>query len=183
MPPRPAPDGVMSDTKPTTSSSASAAASKRASPRENLAELRATYGDALLKFIASVMFGLKGAMLGVIGTSALPYAQNYLKLSAKELQRYGIVAAFPWTVKPIIGMTSDLFPIGGYHKRYYIALTSIIGSAAIIMLAMTDFKPGMGPMYVLGLLAVNAQVATADLLTEGKYTERCDKIHRNRVTW
>jgi folate/biopterin transporter len=172
MPPRPAPDGLMSDTKPTTSSSAPAAASKRVSPRENFAQLRATYGDALLKFIASVMFGLKGAMLGVIGTSALPYAQNYLKLSAKELQRYGIVAAFPWTVKPIIGMTSDLFPIGGYHKRYYIALTSIIGSAAIIMLAMTDFKPGMGPMYVLGLLAVNAQVATADLLTEGKYTER-----------
>jgi len=172
MPPRPASSDDAYGSKPAPSTSTKEVKLKTFSPRENLKQLRETYGDGLLIFITSIMFGLKGAMLGVVGSSVLPYAQTYLKLSAKQLQRYGIVAAFPWTVKPVIGMTSDLLPIGGYHKRYYIALTSMIGCGAILMLAMTDFKPGMGAMYVLGLLAVNAQVATADLLTEGKYTEQ-----------
>ena len=106
--------------------------------RHPLAELRAlrhTYGDSLLKFIFSVMFGLKGGLMSLVGTAALPYSQKYLRFSAVEMQRYGIVAMFPWTVKPIMGMVSDLVPIGGYHKRYYVAMTSVIGCAAVAMLA------------------------------------------------
>merc|ERR1712205_124715 len=61
---------------------------------------------------------------------------------------------------------------GGYHKRYYIAISSALGCAALVYLAVVEFKPGMGAWYVLGLVAINFQVATADLLTEGKYTER-----------
>ncbi len=143
--------------------------------RHPLAELRAlrhTYGDSLLKFIFSVMFGLKGGLMSLVGTAALPYSQKYLRFSAVEMQRYGIVAMFPWTVKPIMGMVSDLVPIGGYHKRYYVAMTSVIGCAAVVMLASIEFTPGMAALYVMGLVAINLQVATADLLTEGKYTER-----------
>ena len=41
--------------------------------RHPLAELRAlrhTYGDSLLKFIFSVMFGLKGGLMSLVGTAA-----------------------------------------------------------------------------------------------------------------
>lgn len=145
---------------------------ERWNPVREFRALRATYGDSLVKFIASVMFGLKGAMLQLVATATLPYAQQYLKFSAATMQRYGIVAVFPWTVKPLFGMVSDLYPIGGYSKRYYIAMSSALGFCAMLYLAVTDFTPAMGGSFVLALMVVNTQVAVADLLTEGKYTER-----------
>ena len=161
--------GENDDAKPSTTARASRGVGN---PAALLRTLRATYGRNLLVFIFSVAFGLKGALMQLVSTAALPYSQKYLKFTAEEMQRYGIVAMFPWTVKPLMGMISDLFPIGGYHKRYYIAVSSALGCAALVYLAVVEFTPGMGAWYVLGLVAINFQVATADLLTEGKYTER-----------
>jgi len=165
----PGESGENDDAKPSTTARAARGVGN---PATLLRTLRATYGRNLLVFIFSVAFGLKGALMQLVSTAALPYSQKYLKFTAEEMQRYGIVAMFPWTVKPLVGMISDLFPIGGYHKRYYIAISSALGCAALVYLAVVEFKPGMGAWYVLGLVAINFQVATADLLTEGKYTER-----------
>lgn len=129
------------------------------------------YGWPLVFMIVSVMFGVKGAMIGLVGSSGLPYAQKYLKLSAIEMQKYGIVASFPWTVKPLIGMISDGVPIFGYNKRWYIAASSLIGSGAIYFIATYKFDRSNGLYYIAGLTLINAQVAIADLLTEGKYAE------------
>lgn len=129
------------------------------------------YGWPLVFMIISVMFGVKGAMIGLVGSSGLPYAQKYLKLTAIEMQKYGIVASFPWTVKPLIGMISDGFPIFGYNKRWYIAASSLVGSCAIYFVATYKFDRSNGLYYIAGLTLINAQVAIADLLTEGKYAE------------
>jgi len=129
------------------------------------------YGWPLVFMIISVMFGVKGAMIGLVGSSGLPYAQKYLKLTAIEMQKYGIVASFPWTVKPLIGMISDGFPIFGYNKRWYIAASSLVGSCAIYFVATYKFDRSNGLYYIAGLTHINAQVAIADLLTEGKYAE------------
>ena len=129
------------------------------------------YGWPLVFMIISVMFGVKGAMIGLVGSSGLPYAQKYLKLTAIEMQKYGIVASFPWTVKPLIGMISDGFPIFGYNKRWYIAASSLVGSCAIYFVATYEFDRSNGLYYIAGLTLINAQVAIADLLTEGKYAE------------
>ena len=129
------------------------------------------YGWPLVFMIISVMFGVKGAMIGLVGSSGLPYAQKYLKLTAIEMQKYGIVASFPWTVKPLIGMVSDGFPIFGYNKRWYIAASSLVGSCAIYFVATYKFDRSNGLYYIAGLTLINAQVAIADLLTEGKYAE------------
>ena len=45
-----------------------------------------------------------------------PIRPKVLALSAIELQKYGIVSSFPWTVKPLIGMISDGIPIFGYNR-------------------------------------------------------------------
>ena len=129
------------------------------------------YGWPLVFMIVSVMFGVKGAMIGLVGSSGLPYAQKYLQLSAIELQKYGIVSSFPWTVKPLIGMISDGIPIFGYNKRWYIAISSLVGSCAIYFIATYKFNRSNGLYYIAGLTLINAQVAIADLLTEGKYAE------------
>lgn len=139
-------------------------------------------GDAvgwrLVAFIGSCHFGLKGCLLGLVGHAGLPYAQKILKLTAQESQRYGIVAMFPWSIKPIIGMISDVQPLGGYNKRYYMFGASLLGAAAVTYLAGATLGPDHASTltYVAALVAINLQVSVVDLLTEGKYTEAMGKV-------
>ena len=135
-------------------------------------------GWRLVAFIGSCHFGLKGCLLGLVGHAGLPYAQKILKLTAQESQRYGIVAMFPWSIKPIIGMISDVQPLGGYNKRYYMFGASLLGAAAVTYLAGATLGPDHASTltYVAALVAINLQVSVVDLLTEGKYTEAMGKV-------
>mmetsp|Transcript_21394 Transcript_21394/g.34579 ORF Transcript_21394/g.34579 Transcript_21394/m.34579 type:complete len:561 (-) Transcript_21394:171-1853(-) len=126
----------------------------------------------LVAFIFSCHFCLKGVTLGLVGQAGLPFSQQYLKLSAEETQRLGIVAMFPWSIKPLVGMISDVLPIAGYHKRYYMLVVSVFGAAALVYLGSVPIGPGQALVYVAALVLVNLQVSVVDLLTEGKYTEK-----------
>lgn len=125
----------------------------------------------LVAFIFSCHFGLKGVTMGLVGQAGLPFSQQYLKLSAEETQRYGIVAMFPWSIKPLVGMISDVLPIAGYHKRYYMFIVSVLGTSALAYLGAVEIGPGQAEVYVAALVLINLQISVVDLLTEGKYTE------------
>tara|TARA_B110000977_G_scaffold87831_1_gene116843 strand:- start:8929 stop:10464 length:1536 start_codon:yes stop_codon:yes gene_type:complete len=135
-------------------------------------------GWQLIAFIGSCHFGLKGALLGLVGHAGLPYSQKILKLSAEQSQRYGIVAMFPWSIKPVIGMISDIVPIAGYNKRYYMFGASILGASAVLYLATVTLSDNnqSAMSYVAALVMINLQVSVVDLLTEGKYTEKMSAI-------
>ena len=139
-------------------------------------------GDAigwrLVAFIGSCHFGLKGTLLGLVGHAGLPYAQKVLMLTAQESQRYGIVAMFPWSVKPVIGMVSDVLPIGGYNKRWYMFGASLCGAGAVTYLAGATLgaDEASARSYVFALVLINLQVSVVDLLTEGKYTEAMGEV-------
>ena len=135
-------------------------------------------GWQLIAFIGSCHFGLKGALLGLVGHPGLPYSQKILKLSAEQSQRYGIVAMFPWSIKPVIGMISDIVPIAGYNKRYYMFGASILGASAVLYLATVTLSDNnqSAMSYVAALVMINLQVSVVDLLTEGKYTEKMSAI-------
>lgn len=135
-------------------------------------------GWQLIAFVGSCHFGLKGALLGLVGHASLPYAQRVLKLSAEQSQRYGIVAMFPWSIKPVVGMISDVLPIGGYNKRYYMFGASLLGAGAVTYLASATLgdDDASAMTYVSALVLINLQVSVVDLLTEGKYTEKMSEM-------
>ena len=135
-------------------------------------------GWQLIAFVGSCHFGLKGALLGLVGHASLPYAQRVLKLSAEQSQRYGIVAMFPWSIKPVVGMISDVLPIGGYNKRYYMFGASLLGAGAVTYLATATLgdDDASAMTYVSALVLINLQVSVVDLLTEGKYTEKMSEM-------
>jgi folate/biopterin transporter len=135
-----------------------------------------TVGYQLVTFIISCHFCLKGTTLGLVGQAGLPFAQKVLKLSAQESQRYGIVASFPWSIKPLVGMISDVLPIAGYKKRYYCFLSSILGAGAIAYLAAVPLDSSSAMTYVAAMVLINLQVSVVDLLTEGKYTETMARV-------
>ena len=149
-------------------------------PFATLYQWVARLGDAvgwnLVLFIGSCHFCLKGMLMGLAHQAGLPFAQQYLKLSATDMQRYGIVAYFPWSLKPVFGMLSDVVPIGGYNKRYYMTFVSALGAAALVFLGGAQLGEGDAMIYVTALVFINLQVSVVDLLTEGKYTEKMRQL-------
>ena len=91
----------------------------------------------------------------------------------------------PWAMKPFIGVASDLFPIGGYNKKYFALYSIFVGLFGCAVL-LSLFQGGAADAAVAkGQSAVNVltdytvicftfisyEAATLDILGEGKYSE------------
>lgn len=89
-----------------------------------------------------------------------------------QVQVYMGVSGLPWAMKPIVGLLSDLVPIGGYNKRPYILIASVLGVFSMVCLAFVHV-----PVIVVVLLffCIALQRSVCDLLTEAKYAEALKK--------
>jgi len=103
------------------------------------------------------------------GSAQLPYFKKGLGVTGERYQSFGTVASTPWSMKAAIGLLSDTVPLFGYHKKYYIILVSIMGTLSLCVLGTIKLS---APLAAFLLLLVNLQVATVDLLIEGKYAEK-----------
>eukprot|EP00802_Teleaulax_amphioxeia_P003947 Tamp_03950.p2 GENE.Tamp_03950~~Tamp_03950.p2 ORF type:complete len:496 (-),score=123.98 Tamp_03950:2008-3375(-) len=72
-------------------------------------------------------------------------------------------------MKGAIGVLSDSYPLLGYHKASYIIIVAVLGSLAFIGLAALPIETAaIAGMF---MFLANLEIATADLLCEGKYAE------------
>eukprot|EP00929_Paragymnodinium_shiwhaense_P012810 TRINITY_DN120703_c0_g1_i1.p1 TRINITY_DN120703_c0_g1~~TRINITY_DN120703_c0_g1_i1.p1 ORF type:complete len:585 (+),score=47.20 TRINITY_DN120703_c0_g1_i1:140-1894(+) len=103
-----------------------------------LPQLRTDYGDNFLLMICSVYGGLKGILMKIAMAGQLPYYKSR-GVSSIEYQLMRTVARTPWSLKGLFGTMSDSWPIGGYHKRYWMALSGIWGLLGVVMLSCSEF--------------------------------------------
>ena len=85
------------------------------------------------------------------------------------------VISLPWAMKPIIGLVSDFFAIGGYNKAPYIIMTSCLGIAAMCVVAFANIERLSIDLLILCFFMICLQCSTADLLSEAKYAEQIKK--------
>mmetsp|Transcript_109961 Transcript_109961/g.290120 ORF Transcript_109961/g.290120 Transcript_109961/m.290120 type:complete len:492 (-) Transcript_109961:113-1588(-) len=85
------------------------------------------------------------------------------------------IVKLPWALKPIIGLVSDVMPIGGYNKAPYMLVVSVLGALSCILI-------GVLPQEMLSITTIivfgfffNLQVSTCDLLSEAKYAEKMQR--------
>ena len=112
---------------------------------------------------------VKGVVNSGIHLVTLPFCQKTLGVSGENCQTLSAIAATPWALKGAIGVTSDVWPLGGYHKLSYIIITAVIGSTAVLILAALPIKSAS--LAAILFAAANFQTATGDLLHEGRYSE------------
>jgi hypothetical protein len=124
---------------------------------------------------------VKGVMNSGIYLVMLPFCQKSLGVSGEDCQTIGSIAGTPWALKGAIGVASDqdktkvlsketdLVPLWGYHKIYYIVITACMGTFAIGMLATAPVSSAS--VAALLFAGANLETATADLLHEGRYSE------------
>jgi len=143
--------------------------------KEYLDRTSTNFGRGFLILIFGVYFCAKGIAFTFITSWQLPFYEDY-DISSITYQAYLLIGTTPWTMKGIIGLVSDNWPIFGYHKRSWMLLSSVIGilSCAILtFIPLSNSSISWAPILVLW---INLQIATMDLLCEGKYTELMGKM-------
>eukprot|EP00286_Rhodomonas_abbreviata_P018291 CAMPEP_0181310308 /NCGR_PEP_ID=MMETSP1101-20121128/12516_1 /TAXON_ID=46948 /ORGANISM="Rhodomonas abbreviata, Strain Caron Lab Isolate" /LENGTH=570 /DNA_ID=CAMNT_0023416927 /DNA_START=15 /DNA_END=1727 /DNA_ORIENTATION=+ len=118
----------------------------------------------------TVMYLLvKGIMMTVLALIRLSYCKKTLGIDGTACQTMGAIAQTPWAIKGAIGVVSDAYPLFGYHKSSYIISSAILGSGALFFMASSPIQSAT--IAAILLFLVNLEIATADLLCEGKYAE------------
>ncbi|CAK0849998.1 unnamed protein product [Prorocentrum cordatum] len=114
---------------------------------------------------------LKG-FVASLSIKATPFLYRSYHLPGPQIQIYGSVSQLPWSMKPIIGLLSDVMPIGGYNKAPYIVLTSLAGGIAFATLGWMPQSSLPVNALVACMFLKSLQLSTCDLLSEAKYAEK-----------
>ena len=125
-----------------------------------------------LVFLGIIKLITCGLYASVIGTIFLPVFQR-LGVDAATEQVLVLVCTLPYAASPLLGVISDLIPIGGYHKKYWMVLSIIIGAlgSAVLGFGSSEGTTISTEWTVVCLVAMNLELAVLNLLNEGKYSE------------
>mmetsp|Transcript_5975 Transcript_5975/g.13077 ORF Transcript_5975/g.13077 Transcript_5975/m.13077 type:complete len:673 (-) Transcript_5975:3-2021(-) len=157
-------------------------------------QMSSIFSGKFLSWIAIVQFSLSGGVMTLMWSIGLPLFKE-LGIDASRQQLYMTMIISPYALKPFIGVASDLFPIGGYNKRYLALFSIILGllgcsvlltlfhsGAAAAAVAPTSSSPGdndnpaskvqrLADLIVVCFFAMNLEGATLEMLGDGKYSE------------
>lgn len=127
------------------------------------------FGWRFLLFLCASQLCLKGCAYYLSMQVMLPLLKNIFGINAYWFQLYVMITMIPWSIKPLFGLLSDFFLIGGYHKRFWIFNALGVGAVGcgFIFLAYLE-QSAIGVALCFG--AVQYQVALFDLMSEGAYS-------------
>lgn len=137
--------------------------------KEYFRNLRTIFGGHFLLFLVFSQFILKGLVTGLVGSLVLPLYKGVFGVDAAQLQMYTMIVWAPWSLKPLLGLVSDLVLCGGYHKRWWLVQTLVMGviGAGLSFLAFTQ-RSAIG--FALCLAAVQLELSFYDLMSEAHYS-------------
>ena len=106
-------------------------------------------------------------MLSRLGVSF--FLKDELLLSPVQMSAIIGISTIPWMIKPLYGFISDILPLFGYHRKTYIFLSGIIGSAAWLSLGTIV---NSGPTATMMILLSSFSVALSDVIVDSIVVER-----------
>lgn len=126
-------------------------------------------GWQLFVFLIFSQFALKGILYMLTKRIMLPLFKNALGLEANAFAIWEMIAMLPWAIKPILGLFSDIFIIGGYHKRYWLFLAYIVGVAGSGLFFLAHAL-GSAVGVALCVAGIQFQISLYDLMSEGRFS-------------
>ena len=122
--------------------------------------------------IAGCVYFVQGA-LGISGI-ALPLYLRSLNWTVSEITTVVSISAFPWVLKILYGLLSDVFPIAGLRRKSYLILCSIL---SVIGWGCMALLPGEKHLIMGAMIISNLGLAATDVITDGLIVE-----HSNAFT-
>ncbi|MEX2176584.1 MAG: MFS transporter [Pirellulaceae bacterium] len=125
-----------------------------------------------------MLFGLLYFVQGIVEPTAGLLAQpmrRRLMDWGQTTQQVGIIFAYigiPWSLKPLFGLVSDFFPLGGRRRKPYLALATAATALAFFTLAAVWHGPADHSRALWLLLAACGAVAMTDVVIDALAVER-----------
>lgn len=129
--------------------------------------MRDAFGYKFLFFLFISQCLIKGIVFVVFTVGVFPLLKA-MGIGAVQVQLFGALAMSPWTIKPLMGIVSDIVAICGFHKRFWMLFSIVVGIVgASIMVAGFQIPV----LIVIMISLVHFEIAVVDLLVEGQYAE------------
>jgi folate/biopterin transporter len=97
------------------------------------------------------------------------FLKDELLLSPAQMSAIIGISTIPWMIKPLYGFIADILPLFGYHRKTYIFLSGIIGSAAWVGLGTIVHTSSIATMMIL---LSSLSVALSDVIVDSIVVER-----------
>jgi len=134
-------------------------------------DLESTFGYKILTVIFSAQHVMKGFVY-YLTAAAEPYVYTSYSVSAVQMQIYAGVTILPWSLKPMVGLLSDVLPVRGYNKAPYFIGASVLGAAGMLTVGLAPVGGLPTTVLVMCFFVVSLQISTCDLLVEAKYSTK-----------
>ena len=130
------------------------------------------YGLQFLLMISLTAHWGKGFGRAQCGQSVRYLLQDPWAVPGPQLDILATIVELPWSMKPIIAIMSDMYPLFGYNKIPYILITGVLGMLGTCLAVFVSPSITSVEVPVVGLFLTNLAWMTSDILVEGQYARR-----------
>jgi MFS family permease len=160
--------------KPSSSAPADTPAAHRAATR------RLTMFFALVYLVEGT-----GQIGGLIAQPLTFYLKQAHSWSASDVTAFLAIFNFPWVIKPIYGVFSDLLPLFGYRRKSYLIGANVVAAAAYLWSTQLT-APGQ-LVWALQLtaygMAISSTVCGAVLVENGQRLKESGRFVNQQWLW
>ncbi|XP_059642785.1 probable folate-biopterin transporter 2 [Cornus florida] len=112
-----------------------------------------------------VVYGMSQGLGGALIRVAMEYyMKDVQKVQPSESQVYSGITNFPWIIKPIWGLLTDVVPVFGHRRRPYFIFAGVLGVISMLFISMHEKLHIV--LALLSLTAGSAGVAIADVTVD-----------------
>ncbi|KAI5063221.1 hypothetical protein GOP47_0021768 [Adiantum capillus-veneris] len=141
-----------------------------------LQTLQTAFGAPFMSVIV-IVYGVSQGYVGTVRSLATNYYwKDVQKLQPAASQVFEAFVGMPWNIKPIYGLITDTFPIGGFQRWPYLAICGVAGACCLWILSLLSAPSP----WLATLLMASVALCTAfpDVVVDAAVAEQS----RNRPT-
>lgn len=124
----------------------------------------------ILPLILTIYF-VQGAVT-IVGIAEFLLTKNLFQFSWIQLGLLGALATLAWSVKPIYGFLTDLLPICGKRRKYYLLIASLFSVLGYLLLGLWG---STFALIAFALVIANIGNGFVDVIADGMVVENASK--------
>ncbi len=154
-------------------------------PADTPAAHRAATRRLMMFFALVYMVEGTGQIGGLIAQPLTFYLKQALSWSASDVTAFLAIFNFPWIIKPIYGVFSDLLPLFGYRRKSYLIGANVVAAGAYLWSTQLT-APGQ-LVWALQLtaygMAISSTVCGAVLVENGQRLKESGRFVNQQWLW
>ncbi|KAH7307156.1 hypothetical protein KP509_22G048500 [Ceratopteris richardii] len=122
-----------------------------------LKTLQEAFGAPFMAVII-IVYGISQGYVGTVRNLATNYYwKDVQKLQPAASQAFEAFIIMPWNIKPIYGLITDTFPIGGFQRRPYLVICGVGGALCLWILSLLSSpSPWLATLLMAGVALCTA---------------------------